>query len=174
MLRRERANKSGMYGYREICLQKLFTGRRTISVMRSFRFFIGTLFLFFRYITKKPQAHSKKDMLAVFWLRLFFHSSVFFIHFLKNATTTAPGPHMGPDNASDGRVADFFQVTFPDMTAVLNIFQQQCVRDSAVAKQNRFTEINAADPVDFLNEQIVTHFRAARFSEQPNFPVNDG
>ena len=81
---------------------------------------------------------------------------------------------MGPDNASDGRIADFFQVAFPDMTAVLNIFQQQCVRDSAVAKQNRFTEINAADPVDFLNEQIVAHFRAARFSEQLNFPVNDG
>ena len=72
MLRREWANKSCMYGYREICLRKLFSGRRTISVMRSLRFF-------YRYITKKLQAYPKKDVLAVFRLGLFF-SQLCIIH----------------------------------------------------------------------------------------------
>ena len=42
---------------------------------------MGKQILFFRYITKKLQAYPKKDVLAVFRLRLFFHSSVLFIHF---------------------------------------------------------------------------------------------
>ncbi len=89
MLRREWANKSCMYGYREICLRKLFSGRRTISVMRSLRFF-------YRYITKKLQAYPKKDVLAVFRLGLFFSQLCIIHSFLKNATTTAPGPTWVP------------------------------------------------------------------------------
>ena len=81
---------------------------------------------------------------------------------------------MGSDYASYGRVADFFQVAFPNVTAVLNIFQQQRVRDPTIAKQNRLAEINAARLVDLLNEQIVPHFRAACFPQQVNLAVSDG
>ena len=131
-------------------------------------------FCFFGILRKKLQAYPKKDVLAVFRLRLFFFTALYYSFIFIKRYNNSSGPNMGPDNASDGRIADFFQVALPDMTAVLNIFQQQCVRDSAVAKQNRFTEINAADPVDFLNEQIVAHFRAARFSEYADLPVNNG
>ena len=57
---------------------------------------MGKQILFFRYITKKPQAYPKKDVLAVFWLRLFFSQLCIIHSFLKNATTTAPGPTWVP------------------------------------------------------------------------------
>ena len=69
---------------------------------------------------------------------------------------------MGSDYASYGRVADFLQAAFPNVTAVLNIFQQQRVRDPTIAKQNRLAEINAAGLINLLNEQIVSHLSNRR------------
>ena len=52
--------------------------------------------LFYRYITKKTASLSEKDVLAVFRLRLFFSQLCIIHSFLKNATTTAPGPTWVP------------------------------------------------------------------------------
>ena len=81
---------------------------------------------------------------------------------------------MGSDHAAYGRVADLVQVAFPDMTAVLNIFLQQRVGDSAIAQENRPTKVNTAGLVNFLNEQIVSHFRAPGLAQQVDLAVNDG
>ena len=79
-------------------------------------------FCFFGILRKKPQAYPKKDVLAVFRLRLFFFTALYYSFIFKKRYNNSPGSNMGPDNASDGRIADFFQVTLPDMAAVLNIF----------------------------------------------------
>ena len=95
-----------------------------------------------------------------------------FLLFEKRYHNSA-GARMGSDHTSYGRIANFFQVSFPDVTAVFDLFYQQRVRHSTVAQQNRPAEINAAGLVDLLNEQIVPHFGAACFSQQLNLAVNN-
>ena len=118
----------------------------------------------------KPRGSRKKKRIWIAGVRLPDSS---FLLFEKRYHDSA-GTCMGSDYASYGRVADFLQAAFPNVTAVLNIFQQQRVRDPTIAKQNRPAEINAAGLINLLNEQIVSHLRAARFSQQVDLTVNDG
>ena len=80
---------------------------------------------------------------------------------------------MSSDNTSDCCIMYLFKIVFPNVFTILNIFQQQRVGNSRIAKQYRFAEVNAAGVFNFLNELVVAHFRATSLTKHIDLAVYD-
>ena len=59
------------------------------------------------------------------------------------------------DHAAHGGIAHLREIPLPNVAAILNIFQQQRIGNTAISQQHRPCKIDASGFIDFLHQQVV-------------------
>ena len=90
---------------------------------------------------------------------------------MEKRNGNSAGPRVGTDGRADGADGKVVSFAFPESTAVLNVFLQKGIVQTAVAKAVWHGEVDTAVLLYILDKHIVSVFGASCFSEDGNFSL---
>ena len=80
---------------------------------------------------------------------------------------------MGADDAADGSIAHLVNIAFPNVLAVLDVFQQHGIGQAGIAQHQGHAEVHTASLLDFLDQQVVAHLGASSLAQHIDFTIHN-